>query len=284
MRVIPIALQQDYEQTVLTISHAIRIVRADDEIFRYTDHDRRDEVDGEVYDHQQGFSASGIVTSSDLAVGSLELNTLHDGSLFTSIDLLEKRWDNAKFLIFRYNWSDPSKGVDRALGGMFGEVRVKLNMVVAELRDLRQYFEHGVGDVSSEGCPYRIGDERCRYPIESLRVTGSVTSVVNRQSFIDSTRTEADDYYGWGQFTWLSGNSAGITRPIKLYDGPNKKFTLMLPMYSDVQFGDEYSVIPGCRGRHLADCRDKYNWVLNFGGQPHRPTLDQLTQTPEVSV
>ena len=59
--------------------------------------------------------------------------------------------------------------------------------------------------------------------------------------------------------------------------------TLVLAMPAAVQVGDTFSIVAGCRKR-LEDCRDKFDNVLNFRGEPHRPGVDALTAAPESTA
>ena len=112
--------------------------------------------------------------------------------------------------------------------------------------------------------------------------TGTITSVTSKQVFTDSSRTEADDYFGEGILTWTAGLNTGLSQKVKTY--ASDTFTLSLPMIFDVQIGDTYSVIAGCRKRLDEDCAAKFSNELNFQGEPHRPTVDELTSSPEVNV
>ena len=111
----------------------------------------------------------------------------------------------------------------------------------------------------------------------------TVTSVTSNQVFRDSARLEAADYFAWGTIEWLTGNNAGARRKVQAY-AANGTFTLSQMMFGTVQVGDTGTAIVGCRGRLEEDCRDKFNNVLNFGGEPHRRGLDSLTQAPVLNV
>uniref|UniRef100_UPI00057B0568 phage BR0599 family protein n=1 Tax=Comamonas thiooxydans TaxID=363952 RepID=UPI00057B0568 len=56
--------------------------------------------------------------------------------------------------------------------------------------------------------------------------------------------------------------------------------TLVLPMVMAVAVGDQFTIVAGCRKRLMEDCKGKFGNVLNFRGEPHRPTTDELTKTP----
>jgi uncharacterized phage protein (TIGR02218 family) len=283
VKVIPSGLLTHYAKSVLTVAHALRIDRADAEVYAFTEHDEPVELNEIEYEASQGLMVSNIVSAVGTSVGNLELSTLHDGSLFTEADLLGGRWKNAKFFIFRYNYEEPEDGIEPVLSGVFGEPELEMNKVKVELRDLRQYLQQEIGSRSTKTCRYRLGDSRCRKAISGSpwTVTGTLTSAASNQVFRDSARTEDEDYFGNGIFTFTSGANEGLSMPIKSYDADGT-FTLVLPMMDDVVGNETYAAVVGCRKR-LEDCK-KFDNVLNFGGQPHRPGVDQLTSPPVVNV
>lgn len=293
MKTLDSALATHYAGSALTVATAIKITRADAQVFAYTTHDVGCTIDGVVYDAAQGLDASQIVTSSGFAVDNLELSTLDDGSLFTAADVLGGVWRHAEFLIFRYNWASlPADltDVEPLMVGTFGEVQLRDGRVVVELRGLQQYLQQPVGNVTSKTCRARFADyptpngrNRCRLTAATYLVTGTVTSVTSRAVFAASGITNANtaDRYGEGLVTWLTGNNAGLRQKVRTH-ATGGVFTLSLPMPSDIQVGDTFEALPGCRKRLAEDCVAKWNNVLNFAGEPHLPGLDALAAPPDA--
>jgi hypothetical protein len=50
----------------------------------------------------------------------------------------------------------------------------------------------------------------------------------------------------------------------------------VLPMVLNIQVGDTFTALRGCRKR-LSDCVARAN-AVNFQGEPHRPTVDDITR------
>ena len=290
MKSIPAGLTTHYALDATTFATALRITRDDGEVHAFTSHDKDAEISGVTYSAEQGLLITNIVITAGLQVGNLELRTLHDGSLFTTADILNGIWRNAAFTVFRYNHQSIADGIDTLLTGTLGEVEIRNNEVVVELRDIRQYLQHPVGSPSTKNCRYRFGDlATCRFDLNGSpgqTVTGAVTSVTNRQVWRDSSRAEAEHFFTEGEGQWLTGNNAGAKFKVKTYtfaESPSVlTFTLALPMRADIQVGDTYRVSRGCRKR-LEDCIERGN-VVNFGGEPHRPGIDDLTPPVTTSV
>jgi uncharacterized phage protein (TIGR02218 family) len=239
-------------------------------------------IDGVLYDSAPGIDASNLVISSGLDVGNIELSTVDDGSVFTAEEFLAGSWNNAEFEIFRYDYLLPSAGKDILLVGHFGELKRMRGKLSVELRDLRQFMQQPVGDPSTKTCRARLGDSRCGKDLSTFTHTGAVSSVTSSQVFTGSSGSPSfsADYFGEGQITFTTGSNAGRSFKVRAYDQATDQFTLALRTWANLQIGDEYVAVAGCRKRLQEDCRDKFDNVLNFVGEPHRPTLDSLTANP----
>lgn len=279
MKVLPSALATHIATRSTSLATALKIVREDATIYGFTTHDRDASISGVTYSANPGLDASDIIIAANAAVGNLELTTLHDGSIFTTADVMGGRWRNAAFSIFRYNWASISDGIDTLLVGTLGEIELRQNMLAIELRDLRQYLQQQVGDASSKTCRARLGDARCRKDLTAFTYTGTITGVTSRQVFTDTSRGEASDWFGEGELTFTSGANTGLSSKIKSFDAGGI-FTLALPLPSSVSVGHTYTAIAGCRKRLVEDCGDKFLNIVNFVGEPHRQGVNNLTSAP----
>lgn len=283
-KTIPVPLLANYASDTPTTAFGLRITRTDAEVYGWTsaDIDTDDIGDSVLYRAAPGLDVASWAASAGLAVGNTELRILHEDDTITRADILAGRWNNAEFALFRYNWASPSDGVEPISAGRLGEVTPRAGHYVVELRDLRQYLQQPVGAASTKTCRARLGDAMCMVDLGPWTETGAITGVTSKQVFTDTARTEADDYFGEGILTWTGGLNTGLSQKVKTY--ASDTFTLSLPMIFNVQVGDTYSVIAGCRKRLDEDCATKFGNELNFQGEPHRPTVDELTSAPAVNV
>ena len=281
-KVVPAGLLSNYQSDSLTVAWAIKITRTDDEVYGWTSADRDATIDAVIYESAPGLSVASFASSAGLAVDNSELTVLADDTIITRADILAGRWNNAAYLLFKYDWTDVSAGEEVISAGFLGELHPRSGAYVAELRALQQYLQQPVGAASTKTCRARLGDAMCMVDLGGWTETGTITGVTSKQVFTDSSRAEADDYFGEGILTWTAGLNTGLSQKVKTY--ASDTFTLSLPMIFDVQIGDTYSVIAGCRKRLDEDCAAKFSNELNFQGEPHRPTVDELTSSPEVNV
>lgn len=283
MKTIPVALANHIATRETTLATAMFIERPDGSQYGFTTHDKDDVIGGFTYAANPGLAITDIVITSGSAVGNLELTTLHDETVFTTVELFNGLWRNSEFTLFRYNWASISDGDEPLLAGTFGEFTLREHSVVIELRDLRQYLQQSVGSASSKNCRYRLGDAKCRFVLNvspSIYIlNGTLTNVTSNRVFRDSGRVEADDWFGEGKITFNTGNNAGVSAKVMTYT-TNGTFTIALPLFGQVQVGDTYTATVGCRKRFDEDCDTKFDNRFNFGGEPHRKGVNDLTKSP----
>lgn len=290
MKTIPIALAAHYATKGTTVAYFLRITRTDDEVFGFTSHDRSITIDSVLYDAGPGLDISGIVTTAGFGVDNLELTTLDDGTVFSRADVLGGVWRNAKFAIYKANWKAPTDGLEPVLAGTIGEGRLKQSSLVFELRGLQQYLQQPIGNVSIKTCRAHFADfptqnqnNRCGLVAATFTTAAEVTSVTSNQVFTASGLAAAEDYYTEGVLTWTSGANGGLRQKVKAH-ATGGVLTLSLPMLQTVEVGDEFEIIAGCPKRMEEDCSGKFGNQLNFQGEPHRPSTDDLTKSPEMSA
>lgn len=284
MKVIPIALAGRYASPARSIATFLKVTRSDGEDFGWNSTNVPLTVDGLVY--EPGLEITNLAMASGLGVNNLEITVLpdDDGGTVTRADLLTGVWDNARFDMFEANYRSLGDGVNTLLRGVSGEVTVNRGSFIVEMRGLSQFLNQPIGIVMSKTCRARLGDAACTVDLGPFTATGTLTGITSRRVVTDSARTEADDWFTEGIFRATSGANATpieYERRVRVYGSDTFEFDLPFPY--DFEAGDTYEVIAGCRKR-LEDCRDKFDNVLNFQGEPHGRGLDVLTASPRADV
>ncbi len=289
----PTAYQAHLDTETPTLGYLLKITRTDGAVYGFTSAGESVVIGGVTYDASNGLAVGSLASSAGLSVDSLELTTIDDGLIFTRAAIFGGLWQNAAFVLSRYNWASPSDGVEPLMAGTIGQVGLREGAIVAELRGLQQYLQQQVGNVTTRTCRARFadwprpnGNNRCRLNAATYTTTGTVSAVASRQVFTSAglwTATPTADYYGDGILTWTSGANAGISGKVKTYVASGV-ITMMLPAPAVVAIGDAFSIIAGCRKRRTEDCKTKFGNVLNFQGEPDLPGIDKLTAAADVSV
>ena len=255
-----------------------KITRKDATVYGFTDHTSDLVISGVTYQAALGYTPTDIATSADLAVDNLELTGILDSPAITEADLMAGVWDYAAIEVFEVIHSLLSAGTRPLRRGRLGEVRVGRSMFIAEMRGLTQSLSRTIGELSSPSCRADLGDTRCKVVLATYTVTGSVTSVTDNRRFIDTSKAQAVGYFDQGKITWTGGANNGLSMEVKAFTA-GSNFELSLAMPYTVAIGDTYSIYAGC-DKLFSTCKDKFNNVINFRGEPHLPGIDVVLRGP----
>lgn len=267
------ALSAHLGQEVTSLATLWRLSRRDGVVMTFTDHDRDIVFDGRVYQARSGFTPTSVVSAAGLAADNLDIQSVLDSADISEDDLLAGVYDGATVEILMVNHADPAMDVLHLRKGVIGEVRLSGQGFVAELRGLTAALSQTIGQLYSPSCRADLGDDRCRVGLGAYTVTGTVGSVIDRRSFVDAGRGEADGWFANGLLRWTSGGNAGAEMEVRGF--ASGRFQLMLPMPREIALGDGYRVQAGCDKR-FATCRDRFANQSNFQGEPHVPGTDYL--------
>lgn len=280
MKPIASALAAHYATGSTTVAFCLRIQRTDGQVYRFTSWDRDVTVVGENYLSAPGLDISGIAFSVGLAPDNLELRVLYASDAITRADLLAGRWSGAAFSLFEVNARDTSGGINLLLTGETGEAKLTDGEgFTIELRSLKQALQRPCGSITQKTCRARLGDSRCGVDLADHTAADTVGTVYAARRLFSGTSVFAPDgAFQAGELTFTSGPNAGVVREIKTFFGGI--YELALPMPFDIEPGHAFSAVAGCQGRLEQDCRDRFDNVLNFQGEPHLVGTDALTATP----
>ncbi len=262
-----------------TLATCWKVTRRDGAVFGFTDFDKDLTVDSLLYQARSGYTRSAIHTIANLAVDNLDIESAIDSETLSAADLRAGVWDGATVEIFLVNWANLANGKIILKRGTIGEVELKDTVFRAEMRGLSQALSQQIVELYTPDCRADLGDARCKVNLSALTVTGAITAVTDRRGFTDTSRTEPVNYWNGGLLTWTSGSNLGRKMEVKSFTSGGI-FTLFLPMPSEVTVGDTYSLRPGC-DKKFSTCKDRYNNVKNFRGEPNVPGNDQVLAYPD---
>jgi hypothetical protein len=108
--------------------------------------------------------------------------------------------------------------------------------------------------------------------IRARRLIGTVSAVTDRRTFTATGISVTSDYFGEGFITFQTGDNAGDVRRVRSDNGTGT-LILHLGAYDDIQIGDTFEALVGCRHRRQEDCITKHDnahnsrtLTLRFGG------------------
>jgi len=283
MKTVTTGLAQHLLQPLTTMARCVRIQWQDGTVLGFTSLDVPLTIEGETYTPVPGMQDFALQTQGNLAVDNTDILGAIDDDAILASDIEAGKWDFAEVRFFEVNWQDLAQGQLRLRRGWVGEIRLARGTYVAEIRGLTQLLVREIGDIYQLSCQADLGDVRCGVNLAAFTVTGTVTSPVDRRTFTDTSRTEAERWFDGGVLTWGSGSAnSGKKMEVEYYNGAGS-FVLFLQMEFAIQVGDSYTVYAGCN-KSLESCRDKFDNVIRMRGFPTIGVTDQLLQYPNSHV
>ncbi len=88
-------------------------------------------------------------------------------------------------------------------------------------------------------------------------------------------------YFDFGEITFTSGLNDGLTREVKSY--VPGQITLYQPLPYLASIGDTYTLVAGC-AKDMETCRDRFDNLPNFRGEPYIPGFDKMIQIARSST
>lgn len=233
---------------------------------------------GAVYQTGSGFDFTGAQATSNFAASAIDLEGFLGFAGVTRDTIASGVFDNARCYLFACDFLNPVEDYEPIVCSILGKTVLDDEKYTIEEMGLIDALNQSVGDTYAAACPKRLGGQEyagCKKLVTP--VTGTLTHVSSAAIVRDATRGEAADWFGAGTIRFASGANAGL-KPldIKSY-AADGTITTFEPCYYPPQVGDAYEMMPGCRKR-LADCRDKWDNVVNFGGFSNIPTSSSYQQ------
>lgn len=235
---------------------------------------------GQVYVTGSGFDFTGYSATDGFSPSAIDLEGILGFAGVSRDAVASGIFDNARTYLFACDYLNPVEDFEPIVAGFLGKSTLSDSGYRFEETSLIDALNQTVGRSYTATCPKRFGGQEyagCKIDLGPLTVTGTLSAVTGKSLFRDATRSEAADYFTYGTVVFTSGLNAGLkAMEIKRHEADGT-----LETFEDFHFmpavGDAYTLIPGCRKR-LADCRDKWNNVLNFGGFPTIPASSTYSQ------
>jgi uncharacterized phage protein (TIGR02218 family) len=125
-------------------------------------------------------------------------------------------------------------------------------------------------------CRHTLFDAGCTLSRAAFAVSGTLGAGSTQNTIVTTAvppaGAGAGGTFALGQVVMTSGNNAGFSRSVRMWNGGTGTMTLLAPFYFPVQVGDTFTAYPGCNKTFQA-CAYFAN-TANFGGQPFIPAAE----------
>ncbi len=287
MKTASVALKAHMAEEVTSLCTCWKIIRRDGVELYFTDHDTDLVVSGHTYIAAVGYTRSALDSHPDMTIDNVDITGIFDDASITELDLQSGLYDGAEVQVFMVNWADLSQGIMKLRRGYIGEVVVLPNGVFhSTFFGLADKLEQRVGEIYTPMCRADLGDSRCGIDLAGggWKKTATVTSVTDSKTFrISVTEPRAvDGWFRLGVVEWTSGDNDGRLMEVRSWTQATSEVVLFLGMPGDIQVGDTLTIYPGC-DKKFTTCRDKFDNLENFRGEPYVPGTDALLKSPETA-
>lgn len=286
-----VAMYQRLAQTRTQYTECIKITRMDGVSFRFTAHDKTLsiwETDGHVYSYVPAgaFQLTALENQSGLAVSNMDIDAIITDDHITEDDLLAGKFDYANVELFIAYWSNSQVGVLPLRTSWIGDLRVEGIDFRAELRGIAQKLAQVFVETTSLECRYDFCDvhyvrSHCGLSRAAFEKTYTIQNVVSRGQFTVNIQPADYGKYGWGLATFISGANAGLEMEVTHNDAD--LILLFLNMPYTIKSGDQLKLLQGC-DKSYTTCKDTFNNLVNFGGEPFLAGADVLQSYKLVQI
>jgi uncharacterized phage protein (TIGR02218 family) len=260
-----------------------RLTLRDGRVLGFTAHDQPLLIEGITYEPENGIAPSAYQQDLSLEPDDVELKGLFSTTQISERDLIGGRLDSAEYQYFLVNWqalptSLSASPADFLLlsAGRLGEYKSTERDFTASGLSLIDRLAEKQPIQTSPVCRATLGDSKCTVNLAPFTFNLLVSSVTGNRTIVTNVIALPDGYFKNGKLEFLTGENAGTKIKIADWVDATNTLTLFLPTFYDIAPGDSIRCIAGCDKR-LATCRDKFNNVLNFRGEPSIPGQDVWT-------
>lgn len=284
LRTIPIAVQAKLDDGLSTFACCWKLTRKDGTIMRFTNFHDDLIVSGETYKANTAIVPSTLKQTNSVSIDNLTISGILRSVDITVQDILAERYDFAQVEFFLVDYKNLAAGPFARCAGSFGEIQAKNLGFETELRLLVQKLTQKVVEVTSRDCRVmEFGDSRCGFNAASVTWTSTVSNAtVPTRSVFRGTGTnitgKSTGYFANGKLVWTSGNNIGLKCDVKFSTTGTGEIELQKSLRYDIQVGDQFTITAGC-DRRFETCRDKFNNVANYQGEPHIRGTDYMVRT-----
>ena len=243
------------------ITYLIELICENQQLY-LTSYDKPIRIDDKVY--QSGYVLNNFQLANIEKTGSIELqiyNNEKDNNF--GLEFLS----SAKVIIKIAILSQLDKNAV-IFNGFVSQINLESNIITITALPNLSKLNSSFCQLYSPLCRECIGSRKCGIDINQYKATGFITNIIADNCFQgnhQANKSTTIGYYRYGVVKFTSGKLRGLSMQIKdEIDGS----IYLLQNTKMLATGDEYEIYAGC-DKTLATCKEKFNNVINFRGEPY---------------
>lgn len=227
--------------------------------YRYTNADQNIYANGETWE-ASAVSAPGISAGGGDALDITIPANIRVATLFRGAS------PSLKVKIYRIHGDDETQEIKTIWHGTVYETKWQnINSLKLVTYSVASIFKrNGLRLTWGRPCPHSLYDKNCRLNPANFAVNTVIESLDGA-----SINVHVSAENGWFSAGFIEWVTDGIRerRGLKLHNGNNIG---VIGGTHSMEAGMSVTLFPGCE-RTIKTCNEKFNNVLNYGGQPHMP-------------
>lgn len=266
-----------------------KITRTDGQVFAFTSHDRDVEFLGITFKACDSLNATAAQSAAAIGdVGDVSLSGIISDDSLSEEDLYGGLFEDAFCEVWLYDWAGTGVATRRIAAGWAGVTRHgETGVDISVLGPGARLEQQALVKPITPNCRFVFGSAQCGVDLEAIKLTGTVTASSGRDGFTASL-SGGDGGLQWnnGSVLWTYGNNDGTLCEVKTVDfapGVVGSVQLWKPAGLLIQPGDTFDLRPGCDKTFDGGCT-LYANKDRFGGFPHMPGNDAMTETPNAKL
>lgn len=280
----------------VTRARVLAVVRRDNTVIRWTDHNAEIQVDEGVFGTQT-YSPLGCPNfSSRRKVSGMEPETVELEGAFHSSGVTrdairQRKFERAQAVLSTVDWQYPWAGVFETQSFRIHDLSYSGELWRATLKSLPAELTRLTGRSYNKRCDATLFDSRCTVSEVGKTATATVTAVTGWSDSHPRQRFRSD--LGWadkrakgGVLLWTSGDNA-ITNlnqyDVKIQLLSNGEIELWTLTPEDIQIGDTFTIKESCNKSFHVHCKKKHNNAVNHRGFTKLVTAKALLKSPNAS-
>lgn len=129
-------------------------------------------------------------------------------------------------------------------------------------------LNNSIGELFSPLCRECFGSKKCSIDLNKYKTTGKILEIISSNCFVgdhQQIKPTNINYYEYGMVKFTSGKLKNITFQIK---NEQNGTIYLLQTTNILSVDDTYEIFTGCN-KTLKMCKEKFNNVINFRGEPY---------------
>jgi uncharacterized phage protein (TIGR02218 family) len=261
-------IKKHLESDILTIALCIKIVTSSNIVLGFTQSTSDLIIDGITYNANPGFLVDKFTSEQS------KIDFIINDQQIKIEDIMHGDYDNARIEVFLINYLDLNQKKLNLYSGYISKIKIQNDSIAtADIESIEKYLDRYVTKKYSPICRAELGDASCNVHLDQYKEDSKVDLVISN-TLISATLQK--QYYSNGEIAFKSGLNQGKTYKVISYN--NLQILLLTPTDQKVEIGDKFTITAGC-DKTISMCKNTFDNINNFRGEPHIPGCDYLYKT-----